>query len=114
MIENIDSPAAIASFRWLSDAEGGRRSGPPAARVYAATCIFPLGGEAETMPGWPATATQISILIQRLGAEPAAQELAKVGFLVPDLAKPYLHAGAKVLVMEGPKAVAHGIIQDVL
>jgi len=113
MIENIDHPAAIVSLRWLSGVEGGRRSGPPEAPVYAATCIFPLGGETETMPGWPATAPQISILVQRLGTEPALLELAKVAFLVPDLAKPHLSVDAKILVMEGPRPVAHGVIQEV-
>jgi hypothetical protein len=72
-----------------------------------------MGGDAETMPGWPATAPQISILIQRLEAEPNTWEMAKVGFLVPNLARPHLHVGADILVMEGPRPVAHGTVEEV-
>jgi hypothetical protein len=112
MIDNIENPVALISVRWLSAAEGGRRSGPPTAPVYAATCVFPLGGEEQTVPGWPASASQISILIQRLEPTPEDEELAKAGFLAPELAWPYLHVGAPILVMEGPKPVAHAVVRE--
>lgn len=108
----IERPVAIVSVAWIPATEGGRRTGPPTAPVYASTCVFPLGGEEETQPGWPAsTDTVLSILLEKVDAgRDAMAGTYKVGFLVPDLAMPYLHVGADVLVLEGPRPVATAVI----
>lgn len=85
MIENIDVPVATARMRWRTAEEGGRRSGPPTAPVYAATCVFPLGGEEAVQPGWPATADKLSILLQEVERRRDGERLYKVGFLFPRL-----------------------------
>ena len=113
MIE-LTNPAATAVVRWVPASAGGRLSGPPTAPVYAATAIFRLGGEAEVTPGWPATADHLSIMVQRVASLPDGADLANIGFLIPDLARPYLHSGAELLVMEGPKVVAHAVVRELL
>jgi hypothetical protein len=113
MIE-MRKPLATAVVRWVPADQGGRKSGPPTTEVYAATAVFVQGGEAETMPGWPAAADQVSILIRPTSRGEDAVDIAEIGFLVPDLARPYLHAGAELLVMEGPKVVANAEIAQVL
>jgi hypothetical protein len=87
MRTEIDDPVATVEIRWISAADGGRRSGPPTAPVYVTTCVFPLGGDAEVQPGWP------------MNADPAM---------------PYIHVGADILVLEGPKPVAHAVVREVL
>jgi hypothetical protein len=109
VIEDIPQPQAYADVTWVPPEEGGRRSGPPTATVYAATTVFTEGDEAEVQPGWPGSADQLSILLQRTGG-PAGY---KVGFLAPDLARPHLHPGAEFLVLEGPKVVGHGVVREV-
>jgi hypothetical protein len=86
---------ATAVVRWLSADQGGRSSGPPTADVYAATTVFVLGGERETMPGWPATADQLSILIRPTSRSDDRVDVADIGFLAPDLARPHLRVGAQ-------------------
>lgn len=81
--------------------------------MYAATCVFPLGGEEEVQPGWPATADKLSILLEEAEGSGGDERRYKVGFLVPELAKPFVHAGAEVLVTEGPKVVAAGVVEEV-
>lgn len=105
MIEDITEPLAYALVSWVP-AEGGRRSGPPIAPVYVATCVFPLGGEAEVHPGWPGTAEQLSILVQQVEIEPDGRHLCKLDFLARDLARPFLMPDAELLILEGPKVVA--------
>jgi hypothetical protein len=114
MINNIEYPMAIAVVTWLSAEDGGRRSGPPTAEVYAATCVFPLGGDAEVLPGWPAAGDALSILLQPV--EPGAHRsgVYKVDFLARDLARPFLQPAADLLIMEGPKVVGRATITDVL
>ena len=112
MIDNIEKPLAIASVRWVSAAAGGRRSGPPTAPVYAATAVFVLGGECEVVPGWPATADQLSVLLQKTDERSDGTHVDKVDFLVPDLAIPMLRTGAEFLVMEGPKVVARAVVEE--
>jgi hypothetical protein len=114
MIEDIVEPAAFAVVRWLSPAQGGRRSGPPAAPVYAATCIFPLGDVHEVHPDWPRGVEQLSILLAEVERLPNDDRVCKVRFLVPDLAQPFLHPGAEILVMEGPKIVGNAVIREVV
>ena len=112
--DRIERPMAQAMISWLSAAEGGRRSGPPTAPVYMATAVFPLGGDDETQPGWPATADKLSILLQAVPGAAEDAGLYKVDFLMRDLARPFLHPGAEMLVTEGPKVVATAVIRDVL
>jgi hypothetical protein len=108
------NPLATAVVRWVPADQGGRRSGPPTADVYAATAVFVQGGEVETAPGWPATADQVSILIKPTSRGEDAVDLAEIGFLAPDLVRPFLYAGAELLVMEGPRVVANAEIAQVL
>jgi hypothetical protein len=107
-------PIAKAAVRWIPAAVGGRQAGPPTAPVYAATAVFQQGGEAEVMPGWPTSADHLSILVRRLSILPSGDDLAEIAFLAPDLAKPYVHVGAELLVMEGPKVVAQAVVQELL
>lgn len=110
----IKNPVATANVRWLTASEGGRISGPPTAPVYSATAVFCLGGEAETAPGWPASADQLSILVQPLGGHEGEEGVSLIGFLLPDLARPHLHPDAELLILEGPKVVAEATIRDLL
>lgn len=113
MIDNIESPAAIARVTWLTAEQGGRRSGPPTAPVYAANCAFPLGGENEVVPGWPGTAEKFSVLLQKQDVIADGSWVCKVDFLARHLVAPHLRTSAEMLVMEGPKVVAHAIITGV-
>ncbi|MBS2966712.1 hypothetical protein KGA66_26990 [Actinocrinis puniceicyclus] len=113
MRDRIEQPVAYAVVSWLSAEQGGRRSGPPTAPVYMATAVFPLGGERETQPGWPATADKLSVLLQETPGTSDGGRIYKVDFLVRDLARPFLHPGAKMLVTEGPKVVASAVIREV-
>ena len=112
-IIEIQKPMATVSLRWIQSDVGGRRSGPPTAPVYMATAVFKVGDEREVMPGWPATADQLSILVQRLGTVESGEESAYIDFLVPDLARPHLYVGAEILVMEGPRVVAEATVSDI-
>jgi YD repeat-containing protein len=64
---STSTPAAEAVVSWCSAEDGGRRSGPSTAPVYAATAIFVQGGEQEVQPGWPASADQLTILLEETG-----------------------------------------------
>lgn len=114
MLESFEHPVATAQVRWVTPALGGRRSGPPSSPVYAATCAFPLGGEHETVPGWPATAQMLSLLLQQVDEFSDGTWFCAADFLAPDLAVDRLRIGAPMLVMEGPKVIAHAVITDVL
>ena len=57
----IEHPMARIALRWLTAAEGGRSSGPPAAAVEATTCCFPSGDDGDSV---------MSILIQATPARP--------------------------------------------
>jgi hypothetical protein len=114
MIDEIKDPVATVSIRWVAADQGGRSSGPPTAPVYAATAVFVLGGDASVRPGWPASADQISILVQRIGKLPDGSDAANIDFLVPELAQPFMHDGAQLVIMEGPKIVAQATITKML
>lgn len=79
-----------------------------------ATAVFVQGGEDEVHPGWPASADQLSILLQETKRLDDDSRCCLVGFLVPELALPYVHAGAELLVLEGPRVVAGVRIETVL
>jgi len=66
-------------------------------------------------PGWPATADDmLSILLEEVEVARRPNERRyKVGFLVPDLARPFVHVGAQLVILEGPKIVAKGKLEDV-
>jgi hypothetical protein len=113
MITEILTPAAWAEVRWLSSAAGGRRSGPPTAPVYAANCAFPLGGEAELVPGWPATAEKYSLLLQKLAERDDGTWSCALDFLARDLVAAAISCGGEILVMEGPKVVARGVVIEI-
>jgi hypothetical protein len=88
MIKHISEPVAIAVVGWLSPQQGGRSSGPPTAPVYAATCIFPLGGDREVHPDWPRGADHFSILLEEVERLPGNARVCKVGSLRPILLGP--------------------------
>ena len=113
MIDNIEEPVASAIVTWPSPEQGGRRSGPPTAPVYAANCTFPMGGEAEVATDWPATAEKFSLLLQLVTEMPTGAWACKLDFLARDLAIRHLRPGARMLVLEGPKVVGHARIVEV-
>lgn len=113
VIDHIATPVAIVVVSWLGAEQGGRRSGPPTAPVYAANCTFPLGGEEELIPGWPATAQLYSLLLQKREEFADGTWLCSVDFFARDLVAPYLKRGASMYVMEGPKVVGFATVQDV-
>jgi hypothetical protein len=110
MIDDIEEPLAHAVVTWVSAEMGGRRSGPPAARVYAATSVFVQGGDAEVQPGWPLGADQFSILIQVTETLPGGAWVCKIDFLARDLVVPLVRPGVVLLIMEGPKVVATAVV----
>ncbi|MCU6480535.1 hypothetical protein [Arthrobacter sp. A2-55] len=115
MMETISNPLATATFTWLSPEEGGRKSGPPTAPVYVSTCVFPLGGEQQVQPGWPAEADEMfSILLEEIETvgSPSTRRY-NVDFLTPDLVAQFVQPGAQVIVLEGPKVVALGQFDEV-
>ncbi|WP_322778632.1 hypothetical protein [Frankia sp. Cas4] len=113
-MEKIESPVAEGVVVWRTHEEGGRRSGPPTAPVYMATAVFVQGGDEEVQPGWPASADQLSILLQETERLDDNHRRCLVGFLVPELALPHMRPGAELLVLEGPRTVARVRIETVL
>lgn len=87
MIQTIEEPVAYAELSWLTADEGGRKSGPPTAPVYAATCVFPLGNDAAVHPGWPASGDAVSILLEAVEKAADGSGTYKVDFLARDLAR---------------------------
>jgi hypothetical protein len=113
MMEKIQNPMAEALVRWRTAEDGGRKAGPPTAPVYMATAVFVRGGEVEVQPGWPASADQLSILLQETGRLDDGRRRCLVGFLVPELARPHLRPGVELLVLEGPRTVASALLGTV-
>lgn len=100
-LTTIEHPMARIALRWRTAAEGGRRSGPPTAAVYATTCCFPSACEGDPV---------MSILIEATPPDPDGRATARVGFLAPHLAAPHLRPGARILVLEGPRVVAEAVV----
>lgn len=71
-----------------------------------ATAVFVQGSDSEVQPGWPASADQLSILLEETGRLDDGRWRCLVGFLAPELARPHLRLGAELLVLEGPRTVA--------
>ncbi|WP_327428749.1 hypothetical protein [Streptomyces sp. NBC_01236] len=113
-MEKIEKPVAEAVVHWRAGDDGGRRSGPPTAPVYMATAVFVQDGDREVQPGWPASADQLSILLQKTEELDECRWRCLVGFLVPGMARPNLRAGAELLVLEGPRVVASAQVEDVI
>lgn len=107
MVIAFKEPLAVAAIRWLPESQGGRSSGPPTAPVYAATATFRSDSEGSD-------ADLLSILVQRVRTQPDGSDLASIGFLVPELARPHLRLGAEPLITEGPNVVAHAVIHELL
>lgn len=113
MIEKIENPIAYAIAAWVSPDMGGRRSGPPSGPVYAATSVFVQNEDSQVHPEWPLGVDQMSILIEQSGVLPGGAWQCKIDFLARDLAEPFIHPGAAMLIMEGPKVVATAVITSV-
>ncbi|KOU19812.1 MULTISPECIES: hypothetical protein [Streptomyces] len=113
MMKKIEDPAAEAVVSWRSAEEGGRRSGPPTAPVYAATAVFVRGEDQELRPGRPPSANHLSVLLEETPVREDGSRVCKVDFLVRDLATPHLVPGGEILVMEGPRVVASALITAV-
>lgn len=113
-MKEIENPVAGAVVRWRSPEQGGRLSGPPTVPVYMATAVFVLGDDSDVQPGWPASAEQLSILLRKTGELDDGRWECLVGFLVPELARPHVHAGAQLIVLEGPRTVAPAQVSAVL
>lgn len=111
MMTEIAEPMATGTVQWLTAEQGGRRSGPPTVPVYIANCTFPLGGEADLVPGWPATAEKFTLLLQKNTENHDGSWECWFGFIAPDLVSEYLVVGADMLIMEGPKVVGHATIR---
>jgi hypothetical protein len=114
MIKQISHPMAHAVVTWVPPESGGRRSGPPSAKVYAATATFVMGDDAEVLPGWPARAEQLSIMLEKTEDKPCKPHKYKLDFIARDIARQFIHPGAELLIMEGPKVVANAFITDVV
>ncbi|MBC9723670.1 hypothetical protein [Streptomyces sp. TRM68367] len=114
MMEKVEKPVAEAVVRWRTPDEGGRHSGPPTAPVYMATAVFVQGDDSEVQPGWPASADQLSILLQKTGQLDERRWRYLVGFLAPELARPHLKPGAELLVLEGPRVVGSAQLSAVI
>lgn len=113
MISDITNPIARAEVSWLPPEAGGRRSGPPTATVYAATCAFALGDDADVLPGWPAAAAEWSILLQQESGSDGPR-LYKVDFLYPDRVRNFVRNGAELVILEGHRVVATAVLRDVM
>ena len=113
-MKKIEEPVAEAVVHWRAADDGGRQSGLPTAPVYMATAVFVLGMDRELQPGWPGTADQLSILLQKTEDLDERRWRCLVGFLAPELAQPNLRPGAELLVLEGPRVVASAHIGAVI
>lgn len=113
MMTRIAEPLAEAIVTWRTAEQGGRRSGPPTVPVYAATAVFVRGGDREIQPGWPASADQLSILLEQTAVREDDARECKVDFLVRELAIAQLAPGVEILVLEGPRVVASARVTTV-
>lgn len=106
------SKALPAEILFRRRDEGGKISGPPSGPAYSATATLVLGGEADVLPGWPATAPQFSIVLEF--DEPPVEggwSPTRVRALVDGApGSEALEPGAEFLVMEGPRDVARLIL----
>ena len=82
--------------------------------MYTATMAFKPDPDAA--PGWQLAADPfLSISVKRPDVcGNLEEELVTIGFLAPDLARPYLHPKAQFVIMEGPTIVAEASVEDVI
>ncbi|MGO1054811.1 hypothetical protein [Crossiella sp. CA198] len=111
-MQRIERPLAQAVVRWLTAEEGGRRSGPPTATVYRSTASFQPGRDPLDQLRPPTEAH--TVLLRETECLPDGRRRCLVGFIAPDLLQPHLHAGVRMLVLEGPRTVAIADIEIVL
>lgn len=102
-------PLATVEVDWLSSAAGDRQGGPPAEGVYAANVVFLSEGEPERRDPWHAD-SYMSIVLRITGRKRGGCDVAEAGFLAPELAIPYLESGRAMLIMEGARVVAEGVV----
>lgn len=103
---------ALASIRWFSEAEGGRKA-PPPGPTYAATAVFVLGGDAEVQPGWPAAGEHFSVMLDSDDLGATCGKSVRVEFLARALVADQLRVGSEFLVMEGSAVVAEACVTEV-
>ena len=101
------------TVRFRPAADGGRQSGPPPGPTYMATAVPALGGDAEVLPGWPATGPQFSVVLEFLGtpAEDGWTEVSIRELVEGAAGSEALCAGAELVVLEGPREVARVLIE---
>lgn len=110
-MRRVDRPMALASVRWFTEEEGGRRK-PPPGPTYAATAVFVLGGDAELARDWPAAGEHFSVLLDFDEMSPEGESLTKVEFVSWPLVADRLMPGSAFLIMEGPKPVAEARVNE--
>jgi hypothetical protein len=114
-LTRMEQPVAVARIDWLPPSDGGRNAGPPTTPVFATNSVFKLGGEEEVQPGSPWNAElMLTILIEEIERPRPDHTVAKIGFIAPELAEPYVRTGNRILVMNGPRVIARATITDVL
>jgi hypothetical protein len=79
-----------------------------------ATAALVRGEDASLQPGWPASASKVSILLQELEKVATGVTRCLVGFLAPHLIVGDLHVGAELVVLEGPRVVAQLRVDSLL
>lgn len=80
-------------------------SGPPTATVYMATTMLVHDSDPGAHPGHPTSTEHLSILLQQAAQLENGHHRWLVGFLVPELARPWLKPGAELPVLEGPHTI---------
>lgn len=53
----------------------------------------------------------LTILLERTGTRPAMEETVRIGFLVPELAEPFVHVGTVIQILEGRTLVATATVE---
>lgn len=103
-MQPIGRPMAEGRIRFLTSAQGGRKSGPPAGPQYAANIRF------GTVDG--STRSELySIFIQRTGVEPDGTWYCLIDFVARKEIARWLTERSDFTVYEGPeRPVATGVI----
>ena len=110
MMSELATPFAWAVVIWLAPAEGGRKTGPPSAPVYAANCSFPAEGENDVIADGPTTATIYSPLLAKEAENDDGSWVCAIDFLARDLVSACMLSGTSMLVMEGPRSSGRAFI----
>jgi hypothetical protein len=78
-----------------------------------ATAVPAVGGDAEVLPGWPATGPQFSVVLEFLGTptEYGWTEVSIRELVEGAPGSEALCAGAELVVLEGPQEVARVLIE---